>query len=171
MVTPNTMINKKAQLELSFGMIFSIILIIIFISFAFYAIQTFIGVQNSVQVGKFASDFQNDIDNIWKGSQGLQKKEYFLPKKINFVCFADYSSEGRGENRNFYGELEFVYYENENLFFYPVGSAEGLSAKEMKHIDLTKTTETENPLCVKNVRGKISFTIQKDFNEALVTIT
>ena len=162
---------KKAQLKLSFGMIFSIILIIIFIFFAFYAIQKFISVQNSVQVGKFSSDFQNDINRIWKGSQGLQKKEYFLPKKIIFVCFADYSSAGRGENKEFYDELELVYYENENLFFYPVGSAEGLNAKEMKHIDLTKTTETENPLCVENVKGKISFTIQKDFNEALVTIT
>lgn len=163
--------KKRGQLKLSFGMIFSIILIIIFIAFAFYAVQKFIDVQKSVQIGKFASDFQNDIDKIWKGSQGLQEKEYFLPKKISFVCFADYSSNEKGQNRNFYDELKLVYYENENLFFYPIGSAEGIGGKEMKHIDLTKTTETENPLCAKNIEGRISFTIQKDFNEALVTIT
>ena len=87
------------------------------------------------------------------------------------MCFTDYSSNERGLNRNFYDELQLVYYENENLFFYPVGSAEGFDAKEMKHIDLIKTTETENPLCVENIEGKISLTIQKDFNEALVTIT
>ena len=160
---------KRGQMKLSFGMIFSIILIIIFIAFSFYAVQKFIDIQKSVQIGKFANDFQKDIDKIWKGSQGLQKKEYFLPKKISFVCLTDYSSNERGLNRNFYDELKLVYYENENLFFYPIGSAE-ITGKEMKHIDLTKTTETENPLCVKNIEGKISFTIQKDFNEALVTI-
>ena len=165
------MTNKKAQLKLSFGMIFSIILIIIFIAFSFYAVQKFIDIQKSVQIGKFANDFQNDIDKIWKGSQGLQKKEYFLPKKISFVCLTDYSSNERGLNRNFYDELKLVYYENENLFFYPIGSAEGFDAREMKHLDLIKTTETENPLCVENIEGKISLTIQKDFNEALVTIT
>lgn len=164
------MINKKAQLKLSFGMIFSIILIIIFIAFAVYAVQKFIDVQNTVQIGKFASDFQNDIDKIWKGSQGLQKKEYSLPKKINFVCFADYSSSEKGSKRNFYDELKLVYYENENLFFYPIGSAKGIDGKEIRHIDLEKTTETNNPLCFENLEGKVSFTIQKDFNEALVTI-
>lgn len=165
------MVGKKAQLKLSFGMIFSIILIIIFVSFAFYAVQKFIGVQNSVQVGKFASDFQNDIDKIWRGSQGNQEKEYSLPEKISFVCFTDYSSNEKGEKEEFYDELELVYFENENLFFYPVGSAEGLNAREMRHINLTKTTKTENPFCAENKNGRVSFTIQKDFNEALVTIT
>ena len=163
--------GERGQMKLSFGMIFSIILIVIFIAFAFYAIQKFLDIQNSVQVGKFTEDFQNEIDKIWKGSQGLQKKEYFLPEKITHVCFTDYSSNGRGFNRSFYDELELVYYENENLFFYPVGSAQGLDAKEMKHIDLEKTTNSENPLCAENINGKVSFTIKKDFGEALVTIT
>jgi len=68
---------KKAQLKLSFGMIFSIILIVIFIASAFYAVQKFIGVQNIIQVEKFANDFQNDIDKIWRGSQGNQEKRIF----------------------------------------------------------------------------------------------
>lgn len=162
--------EKRGQLKLSFGMIFSIILIVIFIAFAVYAIQKFIDVQNTVQIGKFANDFQNDIDKIWKGSQGLQKKEYVLPKKIDFVCFTDYSSSGKGLNREFYDEFKLLYYETENLFFYPIGSAKGIDAKEIKRIDLAKTTETKNPLCFENFGGKVSFTIQKDFNEALVTI-
>ena len=66
---------KRGQMKLSFGMIFSIILIIIFISFAFYAIQKFLSIQNSVQVGKFVNEFQQNVDKIWKGSQGSEKKE------------------------------------------------------------------------------------------------
>jgi len=100
-----------------------------------------------------------------------KKKEYFLPKKITFVCLTDYSSSGIGENRNFYDELQSLYYEDENLFFYPPKSGGEFGGKEIKNLDLIKTTEAENPLCVKNNQGKVSFTIQKNFNEALVTIT
>ena len=48
--------KKNGQATISFGMVFSIIMIIIFISFAFYAIQKFLDLQNSAQVGKFGSD-------------------------------------------------------------------------------------------------------------------
>tara|TARA_Y100000031_G_scaffold25620_1_gene27593 strand:- start:19 stop:513 length:495 start_codon:yes stop_codon:yes gene_type:complete len=161
---------KRGQMKLSFGMIFSIILIIIFVSFAFFAIQKFLDIQNSVQVGKFANDFQLDIDKIWRGSQGSKEKEYFLPKKITHVCFIDYSSDEKGNNEIFYDELEQSYYENENLFFYPIGSAQGINGKEMKNIDLEKITESENPFCIKNINGKINLIIKKDFSETLVTI-
>ncbi len=157
-------------MKLSFGMIFSIILIIIFISFSFYAIQKFLDIQNSVQVGKFANDFQNNIDKIWKGSQGSEEKEYFLPKKIIYVCFVDYSSEKKGEKQDLYNELEQLYYENENMFFYPIGSAQGFDAREIKHIDLEKITENENPFCIENIDGKLNLIIKKDFGEVLITI-
>ena len=157
-------------MKLSFGMIFSIILIIVFISFAFFAIQKFLDIQNSVQVGKFTNDFQLNIDKIWKGSQGSEEKEYFLPKKITYVCFVDYSSDKKGEKQDLYRELEQLYYENENMFFYPVGSAQGLDAREIKHIDLEKITENENPFCIENIDGKVNLIIKKDFGEVLVTI-
>ena len=162
--------KKRGQLKLSFGMIFSIILIIIFISFAFFAINKFLDVQNTIQVVRFADEFQSDIDKIWKGSQGSEEKKYFLPKKVVYVCFIDYSLDKKGENKNFYEELKQIYYENENMFFYPIGSAQGLNAKEIKHIDLEKITENENPFCVEKVDGKVRFIIKKDFGEALVTI-
>ena len=162
--------RKRAQMNLSFGMIFSIILIFIFIAFAFYAIQKFLVIGKTAQIARFAEQLESDIDKIWKGSQGSQKEEYFLPSKIEYVCFADYNSNKAGINQNFYDELSLVYSYGENLFFYPVGSSEGLSSKEVKHIDLKKITEEENPYCIKNTEGKIKFTIKKDFGEALVTI-
>ncbi len=162
--------KKRGQMKLSFGMIFSIILIIIFISFAFYAIQKFLNIQNSVQVGKFVNDIQSNIDKIWSGSQGSEEKEYFLPKKIESVCFIDYSSKEKGINQKPYKELEQFYYENENMFFYPGGSAEGIDARDIKNIDLKKITKNENPFCIKNIKGKINLVIKKDFGEVLVTI-
>ena len=76
-------------MKLSFGMIFSIILIVIFIAFAIYGVKRFLGMQDTVQVEKFKADLQNDIDKIWKANQGSQEREYFVPKKIYEVCFVD----------------------------------------------------------------------------------
>ena len=157
-------------MKLSFGMIFSIILIIIFISFAFYAIQKFLGIQDAVKVGQFADGLKSDIYKMWNANQGSQKIEYFLPKKIEYVCFVDYSSPKKGVNQEFYMELKQLYYEYENLIFYPVGSAEAINAIEIKHIDIEKITEKENPFCVENIKGKVKMTIKKDYGESLVMV-
>jgi len=167
----NLLNSKRSQTILSFGMIFSIILIVIFITFAFYAISKFLSIQKSVEIGKFTNDFQSDVDKIWKGSQGSQAMEYNLPISIEKVCFIDYSSENSGTNVKIYNELRQLHYENENMFFYPLGSGEGLDAKEIKNIDLARITGGENPFCVENMKGKVRLTIKKNFGESLVTIT
>lgn len=163
-------VRKKGQMKMSFGMIFSIILMAIFIGFAFYAIQKFLGLQNSVQVAKFARDLQNDVDKMWKGSQGVQQKEYFLPSKIKYVCIIDYESGKIGRYEDFYNDLDQFYYETENMFFHPAGSADGLDAKWLKNINLGKITSAQNPYCFENIKGKVKLVIKKEFGEALVTI-
>lgn len=165
--------SKRAQMQLSFGMIFSIILIIVFLAFAFFAIYKFLDIQNSVEVGKFKSDFQDDIDAIWKGSQGSQEREYFLDERIKYVCFAEIIQNGNGDGdySNFYGDFEQVSTGNENLFFYPVGSAQGNDALLIKNVDINVITQEENPFCVQNEDGKVKLLIKKDFGENLVTIT
>ena len=165
--------EKKAQMKLSFGMIFSIILIIIFLAFAFYAITKFLEMQRDIQIGQFVEDLQADIDKMWQGSGSSSYSRpggYMLPEKIKFVCFVDYNSNSRGEKANLYNELKQVYQGYENLFFYPVGSAEGLNSFELKHIDLIKITEKENPFCVENKEGRIKMIIKQDYGENLVTL-
>lgn len=160
---------KRAQMQLSFGMIFSIILIIVFISFAFFAISKFLGMQRSIVVASFIDDLQKDVDRMWQSAQGSQEKNYILPKKIQYVCFIDFKS--RANNKNYiYDELGQVYSESENMFFYPVGSAEGLDSKEIKHIDINKITGMENPFCIENIGGKVKIIIKKGFEDNLVKI-
>ena len=64
--------NKRGQMKLSFCMIFSIILILAFLAFTVYAIRKFLGIQTSVQIGKFGDDLQTDVDKMWRGSQGSE---------------------------------------------------------------------------------------------------
>jgi hypothetical protein len=144
---------KKAQTQISFGVIFSIILIIVFIAFAIYGISKFLSVNKLAQIEKFKSDFQTDINKMWASTQGSQSMEYFIPNKIQQVCFAD-------------GEFE-------NMYFVPVSS--DYKGALLKNINIQETVKnskaTPKQLCIESSKGKISMTIKKAYNENLVTIT
>lgn len=137
--------SKRGQLKLSFGMIFSIILIIIFIAFAFYAILKFLGLQDSVKIAQFTDNLQDDINKMWRGS-GSQEVEYSVPSKIKSICFVD----------NEYENLKFR-------------SDEFIGGKEIEHINITKMIE-EGDFCIDNIKGKVKMIIKKDYGDALVTI-
>jgi len=164
-------LEKKGQLKISFGVIVSIILIVIFIMFSFFVIQKFLGVKNSIQLGQIKDDLQKDVDRVWKSSQGSEKKSYFVPNQIRLICFADFLSGERGEYLEIYDDLKFNFFNKENLFFYPSESAEGFGGVAIENLNIEKITEEKNPSCLKNNNGIVEMTIKKDFNENLVTVT
>lgn len=164
-------LSKKSQMQLSFGMIFSIILIIVFIAFAFYGIKKFLEIRNSMLISSFIDSLQDKIDSAWKGPQISQKEDYSLPKKVEYACFVDFSSAAIGAKKDFYNELKRVSRANENLAFYPIGSVtDGFESFEIEHIDIEKTAKDENPFCIAN-DGKVKMIIKKEHEENLVTIT
>lgn len=162
--------GDSGQVKLSFGMIFSIILIIIFLGFAFFAIKTFLGIQNSAQTGKFVEDFQDDIDRVWRSAQSSETQEYSLPSSIESVCLVDFSDEAEGQRSSIYDDLERSYFGSENLVFYPFGSSD-IDSTRIDNIDLSGITLNENPFCINTVDGKVNLRLVKDFTDALVTIT
>ena len=162
--------KKNAQMQLSFGMIFSIILIVFFLAFAFFGIRAFLGIQNSGETAKFLNDFQSDVEKVWKSEQSSENEEYSLPGKKSFACFVDFSSSARGAKNGIYNELKRAYYGKENIVFYPL-DFEGTESAEIKYIDLASITENENPFCISNVNGKVKLRLVKDFSDRLVRIT
>jgi hypothetical protein len=139
--------KKKGAMEISFGMIFSIILIIVFLAFAFWGIKKLIGVQETALVAKFKNDLQNDVDKIWNGPQGQQLMKYNLPKKIEGVCFDESATR--------------------NLYFLPERIFLGA---DIEHIDWTKTLGEKNFVCFENKEGSVEITLSKDFGDNLVAI-
>ena len=133
--------KKRAQLKLSFGMIFSIFLIVIFLAFAIYAIIKFVNLQHTIQIDIFKNDLQEDITAIWnKGFvYGSYPKEYYLPDKINKVCFDD-------EN--------YMSFESDDF----------LVGETIEHIEIDR-------LCIDNIDGKVNMNLVKESGETLVTIT
>lgn len=142
-------VPKKGQINLSFGMIFSIVLIIFFIGFAFYAIQKFLEVQSSAQTNQFYDSLQNDVYTVWNDAQASQVKSYVLPSSISQACFVN--SQG--------GNL-ILYKNNGN----PAGST------NINYLNITAMT-ANGQLCFNASNGKITLTIQKNFGDNLVTIT
>jgi hypothetical protein len=138
--------RKRGALELSFGMIFSIVLIVAFLAFGVYAIIKLLAMQETIQIESFLSDFQNDVDSMWKSS-GSQNLVYSLPTSIKAVCF---------KNDEF-----------QNLEF----SSDEITKGEMiEHLDIEKTTEDENPLCIANNKGRVNLKLVKEYGETLVTV-
>lgn len=161
--------SKHAQMKISFGMIWAIILIIAFMGFAFYAVQKFLGMQRNLEVGNFANSLQEDIDRFWKSQKNSKQINYSLPTRIEKVCFIDYYSPLGGRDKEIGENLKQLFYEYENVFFYPIGSAEGLDAMQIKHLDIETITSEKNPNCFDNT-GKIELVIKKDYNNPLVVI-
>jgi len=162
--------NKRGQLELSFGLIFSVILIAAFLGFAIYAIISFLGMKDRIQTGQFLNDLQTDVDKLWKASQGSQEVSYILPQKIKEVCFIGKSVAKKGPYQGIYEELKRNSGEQENLVFYPIGSSKPIRAMEIRHLNIEKLIQTENPLCFNNTKGKVKFVLEKGFEETPVNI-
>ena len=135
--------EKKGQLKLSFGMIFSIILVILFLVFAFYAIQKFLSMQEQVQLNQFKEDFQGEINKLWQSTQGSKNLEYKLPSKTTSVCFDNGIS---------------IKLNNRYQTFL------------LEHVDWEKTLGTQSNLCFKPQEGRVNIVIEKNYGEALVTI-
>ena len=167
-------INTKAQgvFGMSFGVIFSIILIVFILVVAGIAITKFLGLKRCAQVGMFIDDLQNDIDDAWNSQKFNDDASFILPGNLDYVCFADLSKERVG------GEIEKMIYsdigvyerEEANMFFYPRQKACNMAFTEIKHINVDNIISSRNPKCFEVEGGKVSIEIDKGFDEALVTL-
>jgi hypothetical protein len=141
--------NKNGQIHLSFGMIFSIILIIAFIGFAFFAIQKFLEIQNNVQINQFYNNLQTDVNTVWNSAESTQQKSYNVPNSIAKICF---SSSGANDM--------YVY----DASGKPTGSL------NIDNLNIPVMTSA-GQLCFSAVGGKINVILEKKISETLVTIT
>lgn len=165
--------SKKSQqsIGMSFGVIFSIILIIFFLLISFIAIRAFLGTKDCTQVGIFLSDFESEVTNTWN-SQGVATDfKRTLPTEVEYVCFIDFSKNPKGEFKDIYNRLSYYEGSGANLFFYPKDSACNTAYKIIKHLDMETITKSINPNCVPVEKGVIRMNLEKGFNDRLVKVS
>jgi hypothetical protein len=141
--------NKRAQIHISFGMIFSIIMIIVFIGFAFFMIQKFLGIQKNIQINQFYDNLQNDINAVWNSAQSTQPKSYNVPDSIGKICF---TSSGE-----------------DNMLVYD-GSGKPTGSISIENLNMSAMA-SEGGLCFNAASNKINLVLQKKFSDTLVTIS
>ncbi len=133
---------KRGSIEISFGMIFSIIIIVALIGVAVYATTIFLKFGSSAQVGLFYEEFQSKIDEIWSSASTNRVVSFPLPSTIKFVCFgfisADtnagrYDSQFKALRRDSSGFQQ----ENTNTFLYPPEKAKELAYEKIEKIDIS----------------------------------
>jgi competence protein ComGF len=161
--------GKRGQIQMSFGMIFSIILIIAFVFTAFIVIRAFLNMQDSVNTGLFIKQLEEEIDTIWKNYGGVENKvvEIRLDKKIEYVCFYNSSRTENSSAQLNQIKSRAIYHEN-NLYFLPPEKVSTYSLN-IKYVNMTSFSE--NPYCFENEKGKVTFVFNKGVRESLVRVS
>lgn len=163
--------NKKAQevMGMSFGVIFSILLIIFFIAAAFIVIKSFLGPKDSAQIGLFIKDIQGEVDKAWYSDHYTNDRfKSSVPSGITHLCFANISKNPTSGQGEFYSD--FQDYPEDNMFLYPLSKSSGMGYVNLNHINISKITINKNPYCIPIDNGAVEMKIEKGFNERLVNI-
>lgn len=164
--------EKKGALSISFGMIFSIIMIIAILGVAFYAISFFLNLQKCTGVGLFSDEFQKKVDGAWIAEIVSEEFSLTLPSRIKYVCFGDLENSGNidSSTREIFDEIKDFssphQRETTNMFIYPASKACGLGYRVANHLkELDKFT------CFENMDGKTTFRLQRGSEDSLVEIS
>jgi hypothetical protein len=162
--------NKRAQeiFGLSFGMIFSIILIVFFIVVAFIAIRHFLSVRDCANVGIFINDLQEEIDSAWNANDLSSEFTGLLPSGIKKICFSNVTESFTGIDKELGIEIDI--YPDKNMFLFPPNKACDMAEYNLEHIDLDFITRTNNPYCIDVTKGKVVMMIEKESNDRLVKL-
>ena len=162
----------RGQFQISFGIIFSIILIVAFIIVAFIVIQHFLELKDCTQVAQFYDSLKSDVDGVWKSQESSQEFKASLPSGITYVCFAQADLPAHGVNQEIqdvFSSLKRNVVVGNNVFLYPAKNSCGISSQQIKHLDLQNITVNKNPFCIR-ADGNVHFRLEKGFYDSLVQI-
>jgi hypothetical protein len=138
--------SKRGQMEMSFGMIFTIILIIAFLAMAFYGIQKFLEMRDEIQVKQFYESLEADIEDMWASQYGSKEVTYKLPNKAERICFE-------------HPDILKLFYDN------------SIEERKLKNINLDIDSEDGDPFCIDIEKNEISFILEnEDDNDPHVRI-
>ena len=114
--------SKRGSLDISFGMIFSILIIIAIIGVAIYAIVSFISVGKCAGIGVFQNDFKDSVDKAWASETTKTTFIGSLPSSIEMVCFGNLSLSSSADYQEQYRIFKRYSVVNANTFLYPFNS-------------------------------------------------
>ncbi len=157
--------KNKRGIEISFNVMFSVILIVATIAIAFYVISAFLGTKKCVEVNLFYENLEEHITNAWS-SRIHQGKccSAILPSNIELVCFGNSTQTPAREDKEQYEKLA-KYNKKSNVFLYPPENACETGSKKIAHF------KTDEFFCVPVKNNKINIKTRMSEFDSLVTIS
>jgi hypothetical protein len=157
--------KKRAQIQLSFSMIFSIILVIATLAVAFYVIKTFVIGSKCTKIQLFYNDLENEIDEVWRSGSARQTYKVGLPTGIEEICFGEIN-QLKEKYPNEYKALSKYSLLQKNLFIYPTQKScdSSVSYRKLEHVNIKES------FCVPVKKGELSIVLIKGSNDSLVTL-
>lgn len=160
----------QETLGISFGVIFSIILIVFFIIVAGIVIKSFLDTKKCAELGIFIDRFDDDVKKTWNSQSFSGEFKGNLPVSISYVCFANLSNSIKGKFENQGYDISLYEGRIVNTFFYPINKACEMPFNQINHLDIERITKINNPNCIAVDNGKIKMNIEKDLSDRLVDI-
>jgi hypothetical protein len=162
-------LNKRGQgvFGISYGVIFSIIVIVFIIAMSFIVIRHFLDLSKCSDTGLFYDDLQNEVDKAWKSSFYQDVFVTRLPSNADFVCFGGLEEGLRyPEDRERFQTLRDFYRNENNVYLYPPSKAcdSGLGSYNLEHVKI------DGFFCLPNNNGKLNVTLAKGNFDSLVKV-
>ncbi|KKS11110.1 MAG: hypothetical protein UU67_C0084G0007 [Candidatus Daviesbacteria bacterium GW2011_GWB1_41_5] len=160
--------NKRGVIELSFGMIFSVIIMIAIVGVAVYAITTFLNIGKTTNLALFHQKFQETVDDVWASSITNRVFSFLIPSSVNMVCFgsiagSSYNPAYENEFRELKRYASRFEQQNTNRFLYPPGKARDFAYKKVDKIDIGGLTNEFDCFAVSDGKVRIRF-VKEDFD-------
>jgi len=158
--------GRKGAIELSFGMLFAIILIAATIAVAFYVISYFMSFKKCSDIGLFSNELKNKVNDMSAAPEAEATFNASLPSAVNSVCFGNLNLAVTGED-----EIKRIAIKKtgtsltNNVFIYPASACSEINAFKLDNVVFEGGF-----FCVKTAKSAISIPIEKNFGETFVTI-
>ena len=163
--------DSRGQMQLPFGMIFSVFLIVVFVVVAIIAITVFLDLGENAEAGGFTKELSKEVTRLWRADYG---EEYIfegkLSSKVDYVCFYNSSAASFG----FYSDLsnEFKVKADgsgnpHNFYLYPQ-KVVSVSSVYIAHVDMEEFDK--NPYCIARSDDEFRIKLEK-LREPLVRVS
>lgn len=159
--------RKKGQIQISFGMIFSIIIIIATVAIGAYVIMHFMSLSKCTKISLFYKSLQDETTKAWEGDMTQRVVNINLPSGIDEVCIGNLTLGSTKEYETEYEELKRFRLMDRNLFLYPLGTSCGGNPAIYK-LDYVQSVQL---FCSELKSGIVSIKLSKDVSDSYVKLS
>lgn len=152
---------------MSFGFIFAIILIIIFVLVAIWGINYFLDLNKCSNIGLSYDELQKTVATAYQSSNYRNQIQLSFPG-VEMLCFANLSAPIT-HSLQIYEDIQVYDLQEANTYLYPSTKSCNIPYKNIKYLNLSEIVKNRNPYCV-DANSKIEIIFDPETTDRGVVI-